>query len=96
MLSNSTQLGSTTQGTTFADIIINNISGVADGVIQGFAQFVHDPKSLKETVSIFSKAAAPRKFADAVVLRRIETQKLDDIWNFPLNMSCRTTSMVFS
>lgn len=92
MLSNSTQLGSTTQGTTFADIIINNISGVADGVIQGFAQFVHDPKSLKETVSIFSKAAAPRKFADAVVLRRIETQKLDDIWNFPLNMSCPTTA----
>lgn len=54
-------------------------------------QFVHDPKSLKETVSIFSKAAAPRKFADAVVLRRIETQKLDDIWNFPLNMAIPTT-----
>lgn len=91
MLSNNTQLGATTQGTTFADIIINNVSGVADGVIQGFAQFVHDPKSLKETVSIFSKAAAPRKFADAVVLRRIETQKLDDIWRFPLNMSVPTT-----
>lgn len=54
-------------------------------------QFVHDPKSLKETVSIFSKAAAPRKFADAVVLRRIETQKLDDIWAFPLNMAIPTT-----
>jgi len=91
MLSNSTQIGATTQGTTFADIIINNVNGVADGMIQGFAQFVHDPKSLKETVSIFSKAAAPRKFADAVVLRRIETQKLDDIWNFPLNLSCPTT-----
>ena len=91
MLSNSTQIGATTQGTTFADIIVNNVSGVADGVIQGFAQFVHDPKSLKETVSLFSKAAAPRKFADAVVLRRVETQKLDDIWQFPLNMSCPTT-----
>ena len=91
MLSNSTQIGATTQGTTFADIIINNVNGVADGMIQGFAQFVHDPKSLKETVSIFSKAAAPRKFADAVVLRRIETQKLDDIWNFPLNMAVPTT-----
>ena len=91
MLSNSTQIGATTQGTTFADIIINNVSGVADGVIQGFAQFVHDPKSLKETVSLFSKAAAPRKFADAVVLRRVETQKLDDIWQFPLNMAVPTT-----
>ncbi|MGI5841666.1 MAG: hypothetical protein ACOX6N_05615 [Patescibacteria group bacterium] len=91
MLSNSTQIGATTQGTTFADIIINNVNGVADGMIQGFAQFVHDPKSLKETVQIFSKAAAPRKFADAVVLRRIETQKLDDIWNFPLNMAVPTT-----
>ena len=94
MLSNSTQIGATTQGTTFADIIINNVSGVADGVIQGFAQFVHDPKSLKETVSLFSKAAAPRKFADAVVLRRVETQKLDDIWQFPLNMSCPTTTPI--
>ena len=91
MLSNTTQLGATTQGTTFADIIINNVNGVADGMIQGFAQFVHDPKSLKETVSIFSKAAAPRKFADAVVLRRIQTQKLDDIWRFPLNLAVPTT-----
>ena len=94
MLANSTQIGATTQGTTFADIIINNVSGVADGVIQGFAQFVHDPKSLKETVSLFSKAAAPRKFADAVVLRRVETQKLDDIWQFPLNLSCPTTTPI--
>lgn len=94
MLSNSTQIGATTQGTTFADIIINNVSGVADGVIQGFAQFVHDPKSLKETVSLFSKAAAPRKFADAVVLRRVETQKLDDIWQFPLNMAVPTTTPI--
>lgn len=38
MLSNSTQIGATTQGTTFADIIINNVNGVADGMIQGFAQ----------------------------------------------------------
>ena len=87
MLSTQTQIGATTQGTTFADIIINNVSGVADGAIQGFASFLHDPKSLKETVSAFAKAATPKKFADAVVLRRIETQKLDDIWEFPLNMS---------
>ena len=91
MLSTTTQIGATTQGTTFADIIINNVNSVADGVIQGFAQFVHDPKSLKDTVAMFSKASAPRKFADAVVLRRIETQKLDDIWNFPLNMAVPTT-----
>ena len=91
MLSNSTTIGATTQGTTFADIIINNVNSVAEGAIQGFAQFVHDPKALRDTVSLFSKASAPRKFADAVVLRRIETQKLDDIWNFPLNMAVPTT-----
>lgn len=91
MLANSTTIGATTQGTTFADIIINNVNSVAEGAIQGFAQFVHDPKALRDTVSLFSKAAAPRKFADAVVLRRIETQKLDDIWNFPLNMAVPTT-----
>lgn len=92
MLGNDTRIGATTQGTTFADIIINNVNGVADGMIQGFAQFVHDPKSLKDTVQLFSRAGAPKKFADAVVLRRIETQKLDDIWNFPLNMAVPTTS----
>lgn len=91
MLSNTTTIGATTQGTTFADIIINNVNSVAEGAIQGFAQFVHDPKTLRDTVATFSKAAAPRKFADAVVLRRIETQRLDDIWNFPLNMAVPTT-----
>jgi len=35
MLSPTTQIGATTQGTTMADIIINNINGVADGIIQG-------------------------------------------------------------
>lgn len=92
MLPATTTVGATTQGTTFADIIINNVNSVAEGAIQGFAQFVHDPKALKDTVSLFAKASAPRKFADAVVLRRIETQKLDDIWQFPLNMSCPTTA----
>ena len=94
MLSNSTVIGATTQGTTFADIIINNVNSVAEGAIQGFAQFVHDPKALRDTVSLFSKSAAPKKFADAVVLRRIETQKLDDIWNFPLNMAVPTTTPI--
>lgn len=87
MLSTSTQIGSTTQGTTFADIITNCVSATADGAIQGFASFVHDPASLKQAVSVFAKAATPKKFADAVVLRRMETQKLDDIWDFPLNLS---------
>ena len=92
MLSAQTVIGATTQGTTMADIIINNVNGVADGIIQGFSQFLHDPKSLKDTVSIFTKTNVPRKFADAVVFRRIVTQKLDDVWNFPLNMSVPTTS----
>ena len=91
MLANSTTVGATTQGTSFADIIINNVNSVAEGAIQGFAQFVHDPKALRDTVSVFSKASAPRKFADAVVLRRVITQRLDDIWNFPLNMAVPTT-----
>lgn len=70
-----------------ADIIINNVNGVANGQIQGIAQFMFDPKTLQETVTALSRATAPKKFADAVILRRIETQRLDDIWNFPLNMA---------
>jgi uncharacterized protein YbjQ (UPF0145 family) len=91
MLAPTTVIGATTQGTTFSDIIINNVNGVAEGRIQGFSQFIHDPKSLKTAVGTFASAAIPKKFADAVVQRRIETQKLDDIWNFPLNMSVPTT-----
>lgn len=91
MLSNTTLIGATTQGTTFADIIINNVNSVAEGAIQGFAQFVHDPKALRDTISLFSKAAAPKKFADAIMLRRIEVQKLDDIWSFPLNTAATNT-----
>lgn len=87
MLSTQTQLGATNSGTTFGDIIINNISGVADGLLQGFSQFVHDPRALKNFVTAFTKTNVPNRFADAVVLRRLQTQKIDDIWNFPLNLS---------
>jgi hypothetical protein len=91
MLSDTTQIGATTQGTTFADIIINNIVAVADGMMAGFAQFVHDPKALKDTVSAFAKTQIPKRFPDAVILRRIELQNLDDIWRFPLNMAVPNT-----
>lgn len=86
-----TEIGCSQSSTSFADIIINNDNAVADGLITGFAQFVHDPKYLKETVSIFNRQKIPKKFADAVVLRRIETQQLDNIWDFPLNLACPST-----
>ena len=52
MLSKNTHdiLGSTDQGTSFADIIINNVKAVAEGQISGFQSFLHDPKPLKETI----------------------------------------------
>lgn len=92
MLSASYTLGCSQSSTSFSDIIINNINAIADGLISGFGQFVHDPQYLKDTVAIFNKQRIPSRFPDAVVLRRIETQKLDDIWDFPLNMSCPTTT----
>lgn len=85
------EIGCSQSSTSFADIIINNDNAVADGLITGFAQFVHDPKYLKETVSIFNRQKIPKKFADGVVLRRIETQQLDNIWDFPLNLECPST-----
>lgn len=90
-MNDDTIIGANQTGTSFADIIINNDNAVADGLISGFAQFVHDPKYLKDTVSLFNKQAIPNKFADAVVVRRIETNKLNSIWNFPLNLLCPTT-----
>ena len=91
MLSNDTTIGCSLSSTSFADIIINNVNSVAQGLISGFAQFVFDPKYLSDMVSIFNNQKIPDKFSDGVMLRRMETQKLDDSWNFPLNMSCPNT-----
>lgn len=91
MLSNDTTIGCSLSSTSFADIIINNVNAVAQGLISGFAQFVFDPKYLADMVSVFNNQKIPDKFADAVMLRRMETQKLDESWNFPLNMSCPNT-----
>lgn len=86
------ELGCSQTSTSFSDIIINQCNAIADGLISGFGQFVHDPKFLNQTVKLFNQQKIPSRFADAVVLRRIETQKLDDIWDFPLNMTCETTT----
>lgn len=86
-----TELGCSQTSTSFSDIIINQCNAIADGLISGFGQFAHDPKYLNQTVQLFNQQKIPARFADAVVLRRIETQKLDDIWDFPLNMTCETT-----
>lgn len=77
---------------SFSNIIISQANAIADGTISGFGQFVHDPKYLKDMVNMFNKQKIPSRFADAVVMRRIETQKLDDIWTFPLNLTCSTTT----
>ena len=88
---NSIEIGCSQSSTSFADIIINNDNAVADGLISGFAQFVHDPKYLKEFVSVFNRQMIPEKFADAVINRRIDTQELNNIWDFPLNLTCPAT-----
>lgn len=88
---NSVEIGCSQSSTSFADIIINNDNAVADGLISGFAQFVHDPKYLKEFVSVFNRQMVPEKFSDAVINRRIDTQELNNIWDFPLNLTCPAT-----
>lgn len=85
------ELGCSQTATSFSDIIVNQCSAIAEGVISGFGQFAHDPKFLNQTVQLFNQQKIPSRFPDAVVLRRIETQKLDDIWDFPLNMTCENT-----
>ena len=87
----SSELGCSQTATSFSDIIINQISAIAEGVISGFGQFAHDPKFLNQTVQLFNQQKIPARFPDAVLLRRIESQKIDDIWNFPLNMTCENT-----
>lgn len=85
-------LGCITNGTSFADIIINSVGAVADGQIQGFAQFVHDPVSLKTQVQQLAKQSISTAFADAVTQRKVAAEALDNLWAFPFNMKCSNTT----
>jgi len=86
------QLGCVTNGTSFADIIINCVGAVADGQIQGFAQFVHDPISLKTQVQALAKQSISTAFAEAVTQRKVAAEALDNLWDFPFNMQCSNTT----
>lgn len=86
------ELGSTQSGTSFADIIINAVGTVADGQIQGFAQFVHDPVSLKTQVQNLAKQSISTSFSDAVTQRKVASEALDNLWNFPLNVPTSNTT----
>ena len=93
MLSRNTAdvLGSTDQGTSFADIIINNVKAVAEGQISGFQSFLHDPKPLKETVEQLGKMAFPKRFIEAVTARRVATDSINSTWRCPLNLQTPLT-----
>lgn len=88
---NSDKLGSVTVGTTFPDIIINTVEGVASNRVASFAMIVHNPSELKTVVETLSKQEIPSVFADAVLLRRQELSQIDDVWDFPLAASVPNT-----
>ena len=91
MLGTNQDLGSTDQGTSFADIIINNVKAVADGQISGFQSFIHDPKPLRETVEQLGKMAFPKRFIEAVTARRVATDSINSTWRCPLNLQTPLT-----
>lgn len=91
MLAPTRTLGSTDLGTSFADIIINNVSAVSDGQVSGFEAFLHDPKSLKETVEQIGKMAVPKRFIEAVTARRVATSSINSTWRCPLNLQTPLT-----
>lgn len=91
MLASDRQLGSTDQGTSFSDIIINNACAVTDGQVSGFQSFIHDPKSLKETVEQIGKMAIPKRFMEAVTARRVATNSINSTWRCPLNLQTPLT-----
>ena len=91
MLGTNYDLGSTDQGTSFADIIINNVKAVADGQISGFQSFIHDPKPLRETVEQLGKMAFPKRFIEAVTARRVATDSINSTWRCPLNLQTPLT-----
>ena len=94
MLASDRQLGSTDQGTSFSDIIINNACAVTDGQVSGFQSFIHDPKSLKETVEQIGKMAIPKRFMEAVTARRVATNSINSVWRCPLNLKTPLTCTI--
>lgn len=91
MLGVNKALGSTDQGTSFSDIIINNVCAVSDGQVSGFQAFLHDPKALKETVDQIGKMAIPKRFIEAVTARRVATNSINSTWRCPLNLQTPLT-----
>ena len=61
MISSGKTLGALALGTSFPDIIMNNVDAVSSGQNQGFQQFIHDPKALKETADQLGKLPIPEK-----------------------------------
>lgn len=91
MSMNTDRLGSVTVGTTFPDIIINTVEGVASNRVASFSMIVHNPSELKTVVETLSRQEIPSVFADAVILRRQELSQIDDVWDFPLAASAPST-----
>lgn len=91
MFGHNQTLGSTDIGTSFSDIIINNVCSVSDGQVNGFESFLHDPKSLKETVDQIGKMSVPKRFIEAVTARRVATNSINTTWKCPLNLQTPLT-----
>ena len=91
MFANTRTLGSTNEGTSFADIISNNIAAVADNQVSGFEAFLHDPKLLKEAVEQIGKMPIPKRFIEAVTARRVATSTINATWRCPLNLQTPLT-----
>ena len=91
MISSGKTLGALALGTSFPDIIMNNVDAVSSGQNQGFQQFIHDPKALKETADQLGKLPIPEKFIAAVTARRVATNGINDVWRCPLNLQTPLT-----
>lgn len=94
MFANTRLLGSTDQGTSFADIITNNVAAVSENQVSGFEGFIHDPKLLKETVEYIGKMDVPQRFIEAVTARRVATATINATWRCPLNLQTPLTCPV--
>jgi len=66
--------------TSLADIIIQNVNGVANGMFHGFTQFVHDPQALRQTIQTVIESQPHRTFADEVIARRHEVNNIGEVF----------------
>lgn len=76
-------LGATNASVTFPDLIINAVTSVAGGGMQGFENVVFNPRQLIQQTNQFNSIPPTKDFTEAITFRNKYTKIISENYNFP-------------